>query len=98
MSAYRYLTVDGIVSSRPCKLLSVLVVTDGGGPGKVELYDEVGAVENRKFATLLCSGNDSYHFRWQGLELQRGLYVDFVEKADYVTVEWEPMEREGNST
>lgn len=90
MSAWTYLTVDGIVSTRPCRLLSVVVTTDGGGPGKVELYDERGAVEGQKVATLLCSANQSKVFRWEGLELQRGLFVDFVEKADYVTIEWEP--------
>lgn len=92
MSAYRYMTVDGIVTASPCRLLSVLVTTDGGGPGKVELYDEQGAEGSRKFATLLCSANQAKMFSWTGLELQRGLYVDIVEKADYITVEWEPLE------
>lgn len=91
MSAWNYLTVDGIVSGRPCKLLSVVVTTDGTGPGKVILYDERSAVSGREIAVLLCEGNLSHVFRWAGLELTRGLYVDIVEKADYVTVEWEPM-------
>ncbi len=93
MSAYRYLTSDAIVSGRACRLLSVVITTDGGGPGKIVLYDERSAVSGREVATLLCSANSSKSFRWsRGLELHRGLFVDFVEKADYATVEWEPAE------
>lgn len=89
MSAWRYLDVDGVVSTRPCKLFSVVVTTDGSGPGKVELYNEDSAETGQKFATLLCPSNQSKQFHWQGLELLRGLYVDIVEKADYVLVEFE---------
>lgn len=89
MSAWRYLTVDGIVATRPCKLLSVVVTTDGSGPGKVVLYDETTAVAGQEVATLLCEGNLSIQFTFLGLELRRGLYVDIVEAADYVTVEFE---------
>lgn len=91
MTAWTYLTRSNIVTARPCQLLSVLVTTDGSGPGKVELYDEKGAVEGCKVATLLCPAMDSKHFLFHGPELQRGLFVDFVEKADYVTVEWDPL-------
>ena len=90
MSALTYLTADGVVSTRPCRLYSVVIRTDGGGPGKVELYDGREAFSERKFATLLCGANNAIQFRWLGLEMQHGLYVDFVEKADYVTVEWQP--------
>jgi hypothetical protein len=89
MSAWRYLTADQIVSRRPCKLLSVLISTDGAGPGKVEIYDGEEAFSDRKVATLLTAGDNARHFHWRGLELEHGLYVDFVEKADYVTVEFE---------
>ncbi len=91
MSAYVYLTGDGLVTDKPCILYSVLVATDGGGPGKVEVYDGQGAESGYKVATLLSEGNNSRHFHWKGLELSRGLYIDIVEKADYVTVEWEPV-------
>jgi hypothetical protein len=91
MSAYTYLTADNVITDQPCILYSVCVTTDGGGPGKVELYDGQGAEPGYKIATLLCEGNLSMAFRWKGLELSRGLYVDIVEKADYVTVEWEPV-------
>lgn len=98
MSAWTYLTSDGIVSTGPCLLHSVLVSTDGGGPGKVELYDGREAFSERKVATLLTAANNARHFHWKGLELDYGLYVDIVEKADYVTVEWEPIRSEGDST
>lgn len=91
MSAYTYLTDDMVVARKPVRLLSVVVTTDGTGPGKVVLYDGRGAETGHEVATLLCGGNLSMCFRWTGLELTRGLYVDIVEKADYVTVEWEPV-------
>lgn len=91
MSAYTRLTNDGIVSTRPCRLYSVLVCTDGGGPGKVELYDGREAFSEQKVVTLLTPGNDAKQFHWRGLEMQQGLYVDFVEKADHVLVEWETV-------
>lgn len=91
MSAYVYLTADRLITDRPCILYSALVSTDGGGPGKVEIYDGSGAEEGYKVATLLTAGNNARHFHWKGLELSRGLYVDIVEKADYVTIEWEPV-------
>lgn len=91
MSAYQYLTADNIITNLPCVLYSVVVTTDGGGPGKVEVYDGERAEAGYKVATLLCGANSSIQFRWTGLKLTRGLYVDIVEKADYVTVEWEPV-------
>lgn len=100
MSAYVYLTADQLITDKPCLLYSVIVTADESGPGKVEIYDAQGAEAGYKVATLLCSGNLSKSFHWKGLELSRGLYVDIVEKADYVTVEWEPVgyPRKGEST
>lgn len=91
MSAYIYLMSDGLVTDKPCVLYSVLVSTNGSGPGKVEIYNAAGAESGYKVATLLTGGNNARHFHWKRLELSRGLYVDIVEKADYVTVEWEPV-------
>lgn len=91
MSSFTYLTVDGIVSTRPCKLLSVILSQEASGTGEVRLYDERSAEGSRLFATLLLNGDGSCQFRWEGLELQRGLYVDIYNKVDYVTVEWEPL-------
>jgi len=91
MAAYTYLTADRQIANKPCILYSIIVTTDGGGPGKVEVYDADGAESGYKVATLLCASNLSKSFHWKGLELSRGLYVDIVEKADYITVEWEPV-------
>ena len=90
MPAYTYTTQDTVVTSHPCILYSVLVATDGGGPGKVVVYNEKSAVAGQEVATLLSGGNNSRHFHWRGLPLDRGLYIDIVEKADYVTIEWDP--------
>ena len=91
MSAWRYLTVDGIVATRPCKLLSVILTSDTTGVGKVVLYDETSGVTGQEIATLLCPDDQSVQFTFAGLELRRGLYVDIVEKVTCVTVEWQPL-------
>lgn len=91
MSAYLYIDGDVAVIGRPIKLLSVTITTDGGGPGVVDVYDSRGAIAADKVATLRCPGNQAVQYHWDGLELTKGLYIDIVEKADYVTVEWEPI-------
>lgn len=91
MTAYAYLTESRLITDKPCELISILVATDGGGPGKVVAYDAQGAESGYTVATLLSAGNNSRHFHWKGLELGRGLYIEIVEKADYVTVEWDPV-------
>lgn len=90
MSAWRYLTRSDVISGRPCQLLSVVVTTAGTGPGQVVLYDERSAAAGQEVATLLCEGDHSAQFLFYGLEMTRGLYVQLVANADYVTVEWEP--------
>ena len=62
MSVYSYLTVDGIVSTRPCKLLSVIISQEATGTGEVRLYDEKSAEGSRQFATLLLEGDGSPSF------------------------------------
>lgn len=89
MSAYAYLTADRLISNKPCKLMSVIIVTDGGGPGKVDVYDSRGAIAADKAMTLRCPSNQAVQYLFGGLEFTKGLYVDIVEKADFVTVEWE---------
>lgn len=101
MRAVTLLTDDGVVSNLPCVLYSLTITTEGGGPGKVQVYDSSKADAPYRIASLLCSANQSKQFRWEGLPLDRGLYIDIVEKADYVTVEWEPVgyrKRKGSKT
>jgi len=40
----------------------------------------------------MCGGSAAQQFRWEGLVLTRGLYVDIVERAECVTVEWGPLD------
>lgn len=91
MHGFTYLTADRKITDHPCDLYSIVVTTDGSGPGKVEVYNAHGAEPGYKVATLLCPANQSVQFNWHGLYLDRGLYVDIVEKADYITVEWKPI-------
>lgn len=96
MSAYLYATGNVVVTGRPCLLYSVIVTTDGGGPGKVILYDEKTAVAGREVAIILCPANSTKRVQFKGLELHRGLYMELVEKADYITIEWGPPESYGS--
>lgn len=91
MSAYIYLSDDHIVTGQPCKLLSVIVSNTGADNGKVIVYNARSAESGYEVAMLFCGANDAKQYGWQGLELSRGLFVEFVEKADFVTVEWEPV-------
>jgi len=90
MSTPTLLTNDGAVSDFPCYLCSLTITTEGGGPGKVQVYDGSGPETAYLKMSLLCPSNETVQFRWEGLYFDRGLYLDFVEKADYVLVEWEP--------
>lgn len=94
MSAYYYSTTDCLITRKPCKLLSILIITDGGGPGKVDVYDSRGSIAADKVATLRCPANQGIQYHWSGLEMRKGLYIDIVEKADYITVEWEPLPKD----
>lgn len=91
MSAYAYLTGDGVVSTLPCILYSVLVVNDGQNEATVDIYDGAGAESGYMVARVMTGAKSSEQYHWKGLELSRGLYVDFDSKADHVTIEWSPV-------
>jgi len=94
MTSWTYLTRDQVITARPCLVLSVTITTQADGPGEIVLYDERSAVAGQELAHLLCPSGQTVQFRWYGLRTQRGLYVDIVALADYVTVEWEPLAEE----
>ena len=91
MSVYTYVVTDQLINRKPCKLLSVIVSTQGGGPGIVKVYDSRSANPPDLVLNLLGYGNHTDQFRFDGLEFQKGLYIELVEKADFVTVEWESV-------
>lgn len=91
MSIYTNLTNDSVVSTRPCKLLSITMTNFGSGDGRVDIYNERSAVASQKVVTLTQGSNDTIQFRWEGLEFDRGLYVNIVERTDDLTIEWEPI-------
>jgi len=91
MSAYTYLTSDTLVSRKPIRLLSVLLVNDGLNEAHVDIYDGRSSSDGNMVARCYCGAKDSKKYNWKGLELTRGLYVDFDDKTDRATVEWEPV-------
>lgn len=94
MSAYTYVVTDQLITRKPCKLLSLTVSTQGGGPGIVKAYNSRGAVSADLAVNVLCPANQSKQFAFHGLEFGKGLFVEIVEKADYVTVEWKHIEHQ----
>ena len=91
MSAYTFIERDTIICPRPCKVYSVIVYNVGADEGKVALYDGTDSSSGRFITHLTCPAKRTEQYRFNGLECQRGLFVDFVEKAEEVMVEWEPI-------
>lgn len=91
MSAYSYVLTDQVISRKPCKLLAVTLTNTGSNEGTVVIYDGRSAESIHKVATLMVGAKQSKHYRWSGLELTRGLFVDIDDKTDMVTIEWAPV-------
>lgn len=91
MSAYTYIERDTIISSKPCKLYSVIIYGAYTDPSSLNLYDGVDAGSGRTIAQLHSPGKRTTQYGFNGLECPRGLFVDFVDKVDTVTVEWDPL-------
>lgn len=98
MSAYAYLVKSGLITDQPCILKSVIVVNDGSSEACVDIYDGQGAESSYVVARVYTIAKCSAQYRWEGLELSRGLYIGFDGHTDRCTVEWEPVgypKREG---
>lgn len=92
MSAYTYLTKDGIVSRRACKIKSIIISQESSGTGELRLYDEESAEASRLFCVLYQDGDGTMQVRFDGLETRRALYADIYSRIDHVTIEWEEIE------
>jgi len=91
MPAYTYVVSDQRISEEACILYSVLLTNQGANEGEVVIYDGSGPEPAYKVATVKVGVKESKQYRWKGLSLSRGLYVDIDDKTDMVTVEWEPV-------
>jgi len=91
MPTYTYTTTDQGITDKPCILYSVIVHNDGANEGVVDIYDGTSAEAGYKVARLMCGVKSCQQYRWTGLKLTRGLYVDIVERAESAVVEWEPV-------
>lgn len=89
MSVYSYSTTDILITSKPCKLYSIVLTNTGANDGTVVLYDGQAANLDRVVATVMVGRESTEQFSWKGLKLSRGLYVNLDDKTDMVTVEWE---------
>ncbi len=92
MSIYTQVENDILVIRRPCKLLSITITNTGSGEGRVDIFDGRSAHTPDKAVTCLVGAKESRQFSWKGLEFSRGLYVDNVDKVEFITIEWEPQE------
>lgn len=91
MAQYTYLTTDGIVSTQPCKVLSVLISQESSGTGEVRLFDARTPETDRRIGVLHQDGDGSFQAHWDGLETRWGLYIEIYSRVDHVTVEWESI-------
>jgi len=91
MSLYFHTTVNAVVATDPCKLLSIILSQEATGTGTVRVYDEQSAQSPQLVLELYVANDDSKQFRFEGLEMQRGIYVEIYSGVDHVTVEWEPI-------
>lgn len=91
MSAYTYLTKSGLITDQPCILYSIIVVNDGSSESYADLYDGQGVESGYKVARCYTPARVSFQYHWKGFELSRGLYVEFDNHMDHVTVEWSPV-------
>lgn len=89
MTVYTYSTTDILITSKPCKLYSIVLTNTGANEGTVILYDGQAANSDRVIATVMVGRESSRQHNWKGLKLSRGLYVNLDDKTDMVTVEWE---------
>jgi hypothetical protein len=91
MSAFAHFITSGMVSTRPCRLLSLVISQEASGTGTVRLYDEISVQASALMLEVYLDGDGSQQFRWKGIETDKGLYVEIYSKVDHVTVEWEPI-------
>lgn len=91
MPAYTQVENDVLVSRKPCLLYSITCTNTGSNEARVDVFDSRTANAPDRVLTLLCGAKETKQFSWKGLELTRGLFVDNVEKIEYITIEWEPL-------
>lgn len=91
MSSYCNVERSTVISVRPCILYTVIVYNTGGDEGVITIYDGIDVDSGRKIATLLCGSKDTTLYAFNGIDCLRGLYVEFVEKAEEVMVEYVPL-------
>lgn len=91
MSKWAYLTSSQKLEARPCKLLSIIVGNDGTNVGWLDVFNARTSDAPHKVARLYGESKGTEQYRWEGLELDRGLYIEFVSTIEWATVEWEPV-------
>lgn len=91
MSTYTYLVASGKVTDRPCILHSIIVGNDGTNVGWLDVFNARTSDAPYKVARLYGDGKTTKQYHWKGLELARGLYIEFVSTIEWATIEWSPV-------
>lgn len=85
---HRWLTVAGVITHGPCKLLG-LVVTPSADAAACTVYNGESDKDPVAFSIFLATRNTkSFNFPG-GLELDRGLYISPLTNITGVLVIWE---------
>ena len=86
---WRWLTVAGVVSHAPCKLMGILV-TPSAADAACVVYNGESDKDPVTFSAVLAT-KDTQGFTFpEGLELNRGLYVGSLANITGVLVMWKP--------
>lgn len=86
---HRWLTVAGVITHGPCKLLGLLV-TPSAADAACTIYNGESTGDPIAFSILLGT-KDSKLFSFPGgLELDRGLYISPLTNITGVLAIWEP--------
>ena len=78
-------TVDAVISSSRCKLMSVHATNASGSAFTVSVYDSGAATTSGKVevARLYLASNGSLEYDMHGRICAEGLYVDFTGAGSY---------------
>jgi len=91
MSAGNYLEEDGVITTIPSKLLSVVLTPDSQGVADIAIYDGQGAESGYVKLKMRTGVGITQQCRFEHMVFDRGIYVDIGSNVTSVTIEWEPV-------
>lgn len=92
MSNREWITADRRVASVPCEIVSLTIVSDGGGVPDATIYDGFND-DGEVVCTARTVQNESRSIDCgDGLTISTGIYVDIGSNVEGVLLTWVPLE------